>query len=98
MCQEFTCQGSGKFISFPALAAPDTTIKAQELMISPVKTPASQAAGLGSILDQHLQPVTHPALQGEGKNPSRGTWERKVSIAFKVNFPPSCRASLFSEL
>lgn len=77
MCQAFTCQGSGKFISFPELAAPDTTIKAQELMISPVKTPASQAAGLGSIPDQHLQPVIHPALQGEGQNASGGTWSTR---------------------
>lgn len=77
MWQAFTCQGSGKFLSFPALAGPDTTIKAQELMISLWESSRSQAAGLGSVLDQHLQPFIHPAPQYEAQNPSGEAWSTR---------------------
>lgn len=98
MCQAFSGQESGKFISFPELAAPDTTIKARELIISPGKTPASQAAGLGSIHWSTLA-ACHSSSPTKWRTESlRWDLEHKVSIAFKVHFPSSCRASLFSEL
>lgn len=77
MWQAFTCQGSGKFLSFPALAGPDTTIKAQELMIALWESSRSQAAGLGSVLDQLLQHFIHAAPQYEAQNPSGEAWSTR---------------------
>lgn len=63
-------------------------------MISPCENSRSQAAGLGFVLDQHLQPALHPALQYEVQN----ALDHKVSISFQVHFPSSCRAGPFRAL
>lgn len=98
MCQAFTCQGSGNIYQLPALASPDTTIKAQELMISPCENSSKPSCRAGLCPWSMLATCYLSSPRIWSTEPLRCDLEHKVNISFKVHFPSSCRADPVSEL